>query len=156
MSENENNFESLRRLLALKQHEVPPPGYFEGFSGMVIARIRAGEAEERLPWLLRFLQAFEARPAFPVALASGMCMMLLYGIVTVEQNPGVSSVLSESVQGASVFPVASTAAQVDSSGPLYAIATDTNSSPVDLSPSPSLFGSSNPYLHQVGFVTDGN
>lgn len=155
MSENDNNFETLRRLLALKQHEVPPPGYFEGFSGMVIARIRAGETGDPLPWLLRFLQAFEARPALPVALASGMCMMLLYGIVSVEQNPGVSSVLSESTQGASVFPVATTTPQMNSSGPLYAIASDTNS-PIDLSSSPSLFGSSNPYLHQVGFVTGGN
>ncbi len=66
MSENQPNFESLRRLLALKRHETPPPGYFNNFSRQVMARIRAGEAEapaslsERLfagmPWLLRWLE----------------------------------------------------------------------------------------------------
>ena len=45
MNENENNFESLRRLLALKRHEMPPPGYFNNFSSQVVHRIRAGEPE---------------------------------------------------------------------------------------------------------------
>ena len=77
MNENENNFESLRRLLALKRHEVPPPGYFENFSSQVTARIRAGEdraTEEQqgieLPWFFRLLSAFEAKPAFAGAFAS--------------------------------------------------------------------------------------
>jgi hypothetical protein len=61
MSENQSNFESLRRLLALKRHEMPPPGYFDAFSRRVIARIRAGETEapaslsqrlsDQVPWL---------------------------------------------------------------------------------------------------------
>jgi len=77
MSENENDFEALRRLLALKRHEIPPPGYFEDFSGRVIGRIRAGEGVRQLPWLLRLLQAFETKPAYPVAFASGLCTLLL-------------------------------------------------------------------------------
>jgi hypothetical protein len=72
MSENEQDFDALRRLLALKRHEVPPPGYFEDFSGNVIARIRAGEAAAKLPWILRFLQLFESRPAYPVVFASSL------------------------------------------------------------------------------------
>jgi hypothetical protein len=87
MSENENDFEALRRLLALKRHEIPPPGYFEDFSGRVIGRIRAGEGVRQLPWLLRLLQAFETKPAYPVAFASGLCTLLLFGIISVEQSP---------------------------------------------------------------------
>lgn len=87
MSNNDNDFEALRRLLALKRHELPPPGYFEDFSSRVIGRIRGAEAAPQLPWLLRFLQAFEAKPAYPVAFASALCTLLLFGIVSVEQSP---------------------------------------------------------------------
>jgi hypothetical protein len=90
MSENDNNFETLRQLLALKRHEIPPPGYFEDFSSGVIGCIRAGEAVQRMPLLLRLLQMFESKPAFPVAFASSLCVLLLFGIVNVEQNPEMS------------------------------------------------------------------
>src|SRR6185312_15565085 len=87
MNENEN-FEALRKLLSLKRHEVPPPGYFNRFSGQVIARIRAGEreAESATPWYLRFMQIFEAKPAFASSFASALCLLLLFGIVYAEQS----------------------------------------------------------------------
>lgn len=91
MSENENDFDALRRLLALKRHEIPPPGYFENFSGNVIARIRAGDTAAELPWLLKFIQWFERRPAMPVTFASSMCLVLLYGIVSIQQTPGMAT-----------------------------------------------------------------
>jgi len=90
MNENENNFESLRRLLALKRHEIPPPGYFNDFPRQVMSRLRAGEtAGSReiagLPWLLKLLQVFEAKPAFVSAFASSLCLLLLLGIVYAER-----------------------------------------------------------------------
>jgi len=44
MSSEPENFEALRRLLVIKRHEQPPPGYFNDFSRQVISRIRADEA----------------------------------------------------------------------------------------------------------------
>src|ERR1017187_5902257 len=88
MKENENNFESLRRLLALKRHETPPPGYFENFSSEVTARIRAGVSKQltgELPWFFRLLSTFEAKPAFTGAFASALCLLLLFGIVYAER-----------------------------------------------------------------------
>jgi hypothetical protein len=95
MNESENNFESLRRLLALKRHEIPPPGYFNSFAGQVITCIRAGEEtvqkEEvgslfgQSSWLLRFLQEFESKPAFAGAFACLLCLLLLFGIVYAER-----------------------------------------------------------------------
>ncbi len=150
MSENEQDFDALRRLLALKRHEVPPPGYFEDFSSNVIARIRSSEAAARMPWYLRFVQAFESRPAYPVALASSLCMLLLFGIVTVEQNPSISSGLAEQV-GAAGFPVATvTGTQDGSSSVLSQVNTNFSSNA-------SLFNSQpNPYFQQVSFSPGQN
>jgi len=106
MNENDN-FEALRRLLALKRHEVPPPGYFNRFSGEVIARIRAGEQDAsstaesifaRVPWLLRFLQMFEAKPAFASSFASALCLLLLFGIVYAEQSDQSSQSFLQTAQ----------------------------------------------------------
>jgi len=72
MSEINNNFEDLKRLLKLKRHEIPPPGYFHQFSGDVVARIRTGESGggqnilERIqadsPYMAAVLQLFGAKP----------------------------------------------------------------------------------------------
>jgi hypothetical protein len=141
MSENENNFETLRQLLALKRHEIPPPGYFEDFSSGVIARIRASETAQRMPWLLRFLQIFESRPAYPVALASSLCVLLLFGIVNVEQNPEITQVWGT--------PTSDSLADINSGTPSLAFA-GTNS-PSDTA---SLFNTQpNPLFKQVSFST---
>jgi hypothetical protein len=116
MNENENNFESLRRLLALKRHETPAPGFFENFSSEVTARIRAGDANrmesvserlpEVLPWLFRLLSAFEAKPAFAGAFASALCMLLVFGIVYAERPDAAPQSLLQTSQAGSPLAVA--------------------------------------------------
>ncbi len=151
MSENENDFETLRRLLALKRHEVPPPGYFENFSSQVIARIQAGETGSEsvsgVSWLLRLLQAFETRPAYPVAFASGLCMLLLFGIVSVEQNPEMGSAWP-TPNGSYVADVSGLAPNASQQ---FGNISNTNP-PVGLPASSSLFDNNppaNPYFQQV-------
>ena len=107
MNENENKFESLRRLLALKRHETPPPGYFEHFSGEVMARIRAGGAgrsanvSDQLSWLFQLLSAFEAKPAFAGAFAFSLCLLLVFGIVYAERPDVALQPLLQTAQAAS-------------------------------------------------------
>jgi hypothetical protein len=100
MKENHPNFESLRHLLALKRHEMPPPGYFNNFSRHVMARIRAGEAEAsvslaerwlgKTPWLQELLQSLETKPVFAGGFATVICMLLLFGAM-IEQRPESAS-----------------------------------------------------------------
>jgi hypothetical protein len=147
MSENENDFEALRRLLTLKRHEVPPPGYFENFSDSVIARIQLGEEARELPWYLRFLQVFETRPAYPVAAASSLCMVLLFGIVSVQQSPGVANGFGTIGQSPAFAAVAASG----DNGQLMAVAS--TNPPASFSGNSSLFNSQ---PSQVGYSLIGN
>jgi hypothetical protein len=155
MNDHDNNFEELRRLLTLKRHEVPPPGYFENFSDNVIARIQAGETARELPWLLRFLQAFESRPAYPVAFASSLCMVLLFGIVSVQQSTEIGTGFA-TMPTSSPFAMSSGNGLSSSSGQQMPAVGDTNA-PINFS-DPSLFQSQpkNTLFQQSSYSQPGN
>jgi hypothetical protein len=45
-----DNLQQLRKLLAIKRYEHPPPGYFNSFSQKVTARIQAGALPKQASW----------------------------------------------------------------------------------------------------------
>ncbi len=103
------NFDQLRRLLALKRHEQPPPGYFHHFSGQVIARIRAGERAAPdtawgllwdAPWLQRLWAALEARPVLAGSVGVACCAALLASVVLFDGNTDTNSDRAEPPQQA--------------------------------------------------------
>jgi len=162
MSENENNFETLRRLLALKRRESPPPGYFNDFSSRVTSRIRAGDGApesliQRLWRHLQFYMAFETKPVYSGAFATAICLLLLVGIVHMQQRSGTTTrpVLQATVNPApEVIALASPAAPL-APQPLVAMANTNpaiglpaNASFLDVPP--------RPFFHQVGFSLNGN
>ena len=166
MSENNNNFDELKRLLRLKQHEVPPPGYFNNFSGEVVSRIRAGEAGgsqglvERLhveaPWLVSLLRIFETKPGVIGGFATSLCLVLLIGVVLAERPDevptGVLAVSAPATESspdlASIVPVA---APTETSG----ITVNTNTI-ISMQPAPTLFGQQqNPLFQPAGFMASG-
>ncbi len=91
MYHDSENFEQLRRLLALKRHEQPPPGYFHNFSRQVIARIQAGERAEEASalgrffweagWLQRLWAALESKPIMSGAVGLAACALVLVGVI---------------------------------------------------------------------------
>jgi hypothetical protein len=90
MNPESQNFDSLRQLLALKRHEVPPPGYFDRFSRDVMARIKSGDTGEELgtkSWFRRLLGMFDVKPVFAGAFGTAVCAFLISGVVSSEQTP---------------------------------------------------------------------
>jgi hypothetical protein len=94
MSQESEDFGRLRRLLALKRYEQPPPGYFNGFSRLVIARIKAGDTgEESLPnwlfwespWFQRLWAALQAKPILAGAFGAAVCSLLIFGVTFSER-----------------------------------------------------------------------
>lgn len=73
-----DDFESLRRLLATKRHERPPPGYFDDFSTRVMARIAREEEMRARSWWHRWSESF-----FPGALLVPANALTLCGLVFV-------------------------------------------------------------------------
>jgi hypothetical protein len=97
MSQDSEDFGPLRRLLALKRHEQPPPGYFDSFSRQVIARIIAGEGVDEnvldrvfweVPWSRRLWMALEARakPILAGAFGAAVCSLLVFGVIYSEKT----------------------------------------------------------------------
>jgi len=161
MNESENNFESLRRLLALKRHEIPPPGYFNNFSGQVVSRIRAGEADvprgiAESSWLLKFFQVFEAKPAFVGAFASSLCLLLLLGIVYAEGPDGTPKTTFLPVLTPPAVSLADATSPVLSPPPAQMGLMISTNPVLSLEPVPSLFGQQNPLAQPVSFSLPGN
>jgi hypothetical protein len=90
----ENDFAELRRLLALKRHEQPPPGYFNTFSRGVIVALKAerragagSRGRDSAPqWVLRLLEQFQARPALAGALGAVSCALVIGGLALYEKD----------------------------------------------------------------------
>jgi hypothetical protein len=161
MNENENNFEPLRRLLALKRNETPPPGYFDNFSSRVMSGIRARGAASRertsverlfneAPWILKFLQIFEAKPAYAGGFASVLCLLLLLGIVYA-QRPDVTPQALSQINDQATGLVAVAPSSLQGSTDL----SNTNPAP-SLQPVASFFNSQNSLAQPVNFSPSGN
>ena len=145
MNAGPQNFDRLRRMLALKRHEQPPPGYFHGFSAEVISRIKAGERGEpdsifgRLfgesSWLQRLRDVLEAKPAYAGAFGAAVCALLISGIVYSEN--GVPATITP-VMASETSSLFDSPASLAMNGPVDRVSSVSSTNPVASSAS-SLF-----------------
>ncbi len=84
MKTDPENFEALRKLIAIKRHEVPPPGYFNRLPGTIITRIECGEG--KLSFWERISADFTIRPAFAYAFVLAACGALTASLYSVKMQ----------------------------------------------------------------------
>jgi hypothetical protein len=166
MSENENNFEALRRLLALKRYETPPPGYFNSFSSHVLKQIRDGRSVEstgslgnlfgQAPWLGKLLQVFNAKPVFASGFAGALCLLLFFGIVYAERPDLASQPLLEAATTTASFSALSPTALSPSSEQMGIVSSTNPVLSLQAFASASAFGQQNPLAQPASFSIPGN
>ena len=71
MNSDPREFEALRRIMALKRHEQPPPGYLGQLPGRIRARIERGEGQLNV-WD-RLSANFSLRPTLAYAFGLTVC-----------------------------------------------------------------------------------
>src|SRR5881394_2332733 len=76
---DDQNFDDLRKLLALKKHEQPPPGYFNRLPEKILARIEASEFATQSSWWDWLVARFDARPILACAYGFTISGLLLMG-----------------------------------------------------------------------------
>jgi hypothetical protein len=119
MNPDSENFDSLRQLLALKRHEVPPPGYFDRFSRDVMARIKSGDTGDEVgvshSWFGRFLRMFDMKPVFAGAFGTAVCAFLISGVISSEPT-GAGAAMASGV-GGGLVPLADPTGALASNDP---------------------------------------
>jgi hypothetical protein len=78
----DENFDQLRKLLALKRYEQAPPGYFNNFSGKIIARLAAAEGAPSLSWWDKLALQFDFKPVLMCGLGVVVCALLSAGVIS--------------------------------------------------------------------------
>jgi hypothetical protein len=76
----DERFESLQRLVRLKQHEVPPPAFFRDFSTRVIDRIEREARTRKTSWWRHWLPFLDAPKLMAGASALTLAGLAFVGI----------------------------------------------------------------------------
>ena len=83
MSSSPKDFRDLRRLLSLKRHEQPPPGYFKYLPDQILVKIEQEEIidlSEHSTWWGWLVAKFDARPMLAGAYVFAISGVMLLGL----------------------------------------------------------------------------
>jgi len=97
MNQPPDEFADLRRLLALKRHEEPPPGYFSRLPDRILLRIEQEDLSEHSTWWEWLVERFDARPVVAGAYACAISGLMLLGFKIshdLQGTPGTATLAS--------------------------------------------------------------
>ena len=144
MNPETENFEALRKLMALKRHEQPPPGYFNRLPDKIALRIERGEG--RLNFWEWLLTGYAFRPAFAYSFALAAFGALAFSVINaVKTAPADSARELAGNPWRAATPTAALAAPLNPSDSLRLANWMGNTNPGDAAPALfSTFGSPAP------------
>jgi len=90
----------LLRLLALKRHELPPPGFFDQLPSRILVSLRAGSEISELSWWERAWQTVVQQPMVGLSYATLGVGAVLFGISVLETALDVQDRTPAPLQGA--------------------------------------------------------
>lgn len=79
MNSSPDDFQELRRLLALKRHEQAPPGYFNYLPDKIQLRIERDDLSEYSTWWEWLVKKLDAQPVLAGAYAFAISGLMLLG-----------------------------------------------------------------------------
>jgi hypothetical protein len=144
MNSDSDDFAELRKLMALKRHEQPPPGYFNRLPDKIASRL---EREGGQPGFWeKILAGFTFRPAFAYSFAVAAFGALTFSVITsVRTQPRESTQTPPGFGWRTGAADEALASQVNSLESLHVANANWmgNTNPSTAAPAlPSLFGSS--------------
>ena len=133
MNNSPEDFDKLQKLLKIKQHEAPPPEFFNKFSSSVIHGIE--HKDERparpVPLMYRLLNLMDSNPFAAGVFAASVCGLLVAGIAWSQYRPPseFSADTTASTTTAAVVPTSDKASGVNSLAPTMSLAQDSGTTP---------------------------
>ncbi len=156
MNSDPEEFETLRKLMALKRHEQPPPEYLDQLSGRIRTRIERGEGQLNL-WD-RLSANFSLRPSLAYAFGLTVCGALgLSAVSMVQQEMAQAADTSPGATLRGPAPAGAFASRFKpATPPLHVANWLRNTNPTaETQPQISLFGPTShaalPVLYESGF-----
>jgi hypothetical protein len=134
MNSEPDDFQDLRRLLALKRHEKPPPGYFDSLPDRVMLRLeREDSLSEHSRWWEWLVAKLDAQPVVAGVYAFAVSGLMLLGFKLsqdLQHEAAFDGWLATTIDPNTVQPGATIRSQFANPAPLFYLAEFTSTEPV--------------------------